>query len=230
MGFPELKKVINREMDYWFKQDLSKSKQFEEMAYNLEQGNHKLAKANSAKVTKLLLKDVTHGFAWVIPKQLVPLIPNAMVEPLGLAKQWTLNKAGDRVLKYRLTQDLSHSNKVNDKNWLINDRFDMDAYPKMICGWCLPRVLHFVAALRLTHPGVSIWIAKYDYSDAYRQVAHSATTVAQTISTCKGFAYIYSCLTFGGSPTPPIWCNFSEIITDLANEIGQCAEWDLDTL
>jgi hypothetical protein len=27
----------------------------------------------------------------VIPIELVPLIPNAMVQPVGLAKQWTLD-------------------------------------------------------------------------------------------------------------------------------------------
>ena len=36
----------------------------------------------------------------------VPLIPNAMVQPMGLAKQWTLNEKGNRKIKYRITQDL----------------------------------------------------------------------------------------------------------------------------
>ena len=34
-------------------------------------------------------------------------------------------------------------------------------------------------------------------------------------------------LTFKGRATPPpTWCLFSELVTDLANEIGNCQEWD----
>jgi hypothetical protein len=87
------------------------------------------------------------------------------------------------------------------------------------------------------HPAVclpvtlAILLAKYDYSDVYRQIAHSASVRAQTISTYGAFAYIYNHLTFGGSPNPPTWCNFSEIVTDLlANEISQCDDWDPETL
>jgi hypothetical protein len=79
-------------------------------------------------------------------------------------------------------------------------------------------------ALCLEFPLRAILIAKYDYSDAYRRVAHSASATAQTISTCGDLAYLYNRLTFGGSPNPPTWCNFSEIVTDLANEIGQCPD------
>jgi hypothetical protein len=106
----------------------------------------------------------------------------------------------------------------------------MSAYPEMIYGWCLSQILHDVIALWLAFPKTPILSAKYDYSDAYQRVAHSATAVAQTISTCNDFAYVYNRLTFGGSPNPPTWCNFSEIVTDLANEIGQCKNWDPQAL
>jgi hypothetical protein len=100
----------------------------------------------------------------------------------------------------------------------------------MIYGWCLPRLIHYIVSLRAAYPRKAILIAKYDYSDAYRRIAHSASAAAQTISTLGAFAYVYLRLTFGGSPNPPTWCNFSEIVTDLANEIMQCDEWDPSTL
>ena len=56
----------------------------------LVRGNHKSAKEEPEIVEKLFTKDVVHGFSMVIPIELVPLIPNAMVQPVGLAKQWTL--------------------------------------------------------------------------------------------------------------------------------------------
>lgn len=41
-----------------------------------------------------------------------------------------------------------------------------------------------------------------------------------------GLAFIALRLTFGGSPNPPTWCMFSEIVTDLANELLLCNDWD----
>jgi hypothetical protein len=95
----------------------------------------------------------------------------------------------------------------------------MKQYAKMIYGWRLGRILHFIATLRLAHPRQRIFIAKYDYSDAYRRITHSGTAAAQSISIFDNVAYVALRLTFGGSPNPPTWCLFSEMVTDLANEI-----------
>jgi hypothetical protein len=148
-----------------------------------------------------------------------------MVQPLGLAKQWTLDETGTRIPKYRLTQDLSFTCVKGNWGLSINSRIDMSAYPEMIYGWCLSRIIHYIIALRLAFPDTPVLIAKYDYSNAYRRVAHSATAVEQTISMCNNLAYVYNRLTFGCSPNPPTWCNFSEIVTDLANKISQCNDW-----
>ena len=56
----------------------------------------------------------------------------------------------------------------------VNKRIDMDKYPEMIYGWCLTRLIHFVVALRLKFPTKRLLTAKYNLSDAYRRVAHSA--------------------------------------------------------
>ena len=55
-------------------------------------------------------------------------------------------------------------------------------------------------------------------------------------STAASFDYIDSIdyisiiLIFGGSPCPFLWCQIAEIITNLANDILSCKNWDLDTL
>jgi hypothetical protein len=67
----------------------------------------------------------------------------------------------------------------------------MKAYPEMIYGCCLPRIIHFIVALRLFWPGKSIFIAKYEYSDAYWRIAHSAKAVTQTITTLGAPAFVY---------------------------------------
>ncbi|KAI2512067.1 hypothetical protein MHU86_2355 [Fragilaria crotonensis] len=229
-NFNMLAQVIDHGMDYIFTRELSPEEQRTEMLVILARGNHKSAQALPDQVSKLLDKDVVHGFAIPIPITTVVKIPNAGVQPLGLASQWTIDTSGVRVTKYRLTQDLSFFSSKTGPNLSINKRIDMTAYPEMVYGWCLPRILHFVVALRLKFPGLAILIAKYDYSDAYRRIAHSAQTAMQTIAVQEPFAYMSLRLTFGGAPNPPTWCMFSEIVTDLANEISACRAWNPDTL
>jgi hypothetical protein len=96
----------------------------------------------------------------------------------------------------------------------------------MIYGWCFGRVIHFVVALRAEHPDSCIFIAKYDFSNAYRRVAHTARAAAQTNLVMGQVAYVMLRLAFGGSPNPPAWCAFSQMVTDLANEISLCPSWD----
>jgi hypothetical protein len=99
----------------------------------------------------------------------------------------------------------------------------------MVYGWCLLRIIHFVVALRLAHPGTRILVSKYDCSDAYRRIAHVASAMIKSIIVTAGIAYLTLRLTFGGSPNPPTWCSISEMLTDLANEVPLCSAWDPGT-
>ena len=225
-GFDELAEILVHGMPYRYAREITEAQREHEVFAMLGRGNHKSAQDEPDIVKQLLSKDVVHGFSMVIPIGAVPLIPNAMVQPVGLAKQWTLDEAGNRKVKYRITQDLSYSETNKETPLSINSRIDMDQYPEMVYGWALPRIIHFIVALRLAWPLRTIFIAKYDYSDAYRRIAHSALAVAQTITTCLNYAFVYFRMTFGGSPNPPTWCNFSEMVADLANEISLCKEWD----
>jgi hypothetical protein len=190
----------------------------------INQANHKSADNKPSVVNKLLLKDVTHGFSLLLPPETITRIQGALVQPLGLAKQWSLNQHGDRIPKYRLAQDLSFS--ITQNACSINDQIDMKEYAEMIHGWCLGRILHFIIAIRLAHLGKRICKAKYDNSHAYRCIAHSGSAATDLISIFDRVAYVALRLTFGGSTTPPTWCLFSEMVTDLANKIYCCSPWD----
>jgi hypothetical protein len=85
-------------------------------------------------------------------------------------------------------------------------------------------------ALWREHPNKRIFVAKYDYSDAYHRMNHAALAAAQSIAIFDEVANIALRLTFSGSPNPLTWCLFSEIVIDLANEISLCEEWDTETL
>jgi hypothetical protein len=94
----------------------------------------------------------------------------------------------------------------------------------MIFGWWLPRIIHFVVALRLANPRAHILIAKNDFLDAYCRVTHSVQAASQTIIVLASIAFLALRLSFGGSPNHPTWCSFSEMVTDLSNEVGLCVE------
>ena len=228
--FAQLAKVLTEGMHYVFDRDLGPAERQKEVVAMLARGNHKSAQTEQEQVGKLLAKDVLHGFSIPLPIGVVSRIPGAMVQPLGLVQQWTVDPDGVRIIKYRLTQDLSFSTDRSAEPTSINSRVDMSAYVEMIYGWCLPRIMHYIVSLRWRFPHLRILISKYDYSDAYRRIAHSADAAAQTIAINGVTAYLSLRLTFGGSPNPPTWCMFSELVTDLANEIGQCSSWDPETL
>ena len=228
--FEKLAELLTNGMEYVFTRELSEAERDEEVRSMLARGNHKSAQSEQEKVGELIAKDVLHGFTIPIPVETVRRIPGVMVQPLGLVQQWTVAPDGERVIKYRLTQDLSFSTDKETAPTSINARVDMGSYPEMIYGWCLPRLLHYIVSLRIHHPTLLIFISKYDYSDAYRRIAHSAQAATQTVSVNGDTAFVSLRLTFGGSPNPPTWCMFSELVTDLANEIAQCPEWDPETL
>jgi hypothetical protein len=79
-------------MDYRFRTELSESDRLLELTQMLERGNHKSSEAETTIVNRLLLNDVTHGFSIPIPPHIVPLIIGALVQPFGLAKQFTLTE------------------------------------------------------------------------------------------------------------------------------------------
>ena len=111
-----------------------------------------------------------------------------MVQPVGLAAQFTLTETGERILKDRLTHDMSYC--ISSKRASINKRTLIDQYPEMIYGFCLTRIIHYICALRWKFPNKKILISKYDFSDAYKQISLSAKSIAQTILVNKDKAYL----------------------------------------
>ncbi|KAI2497797.1 hypothetical protein MHU86_16683 [Fragilaria crotonensis] len=108
--FAQLAKVLTEGMQYVFDRELSPNERKNEVSAMIARGNHKSAQSEPEQVGKLLAKDVLHGFSIPLPIDVVTRIPGAMVQP-GLAQQWTVNPEGERVIKYRLTQDLSSTSR-----------------------------------------------------------------------------------------------------------------------
>jgi hypothetical protein len=220
----KLQAIITQGMDYFFSRELSDHERANEVTAILAQGNHKSATENRPQMLQLLRKEVLHGFSIPIPRGIVPKIKNVMVQPLGMVVQTTITPSGERVPKLRYTQDLSFSATLDDAS--VNSRIDISKYAEMVYGYCLSRILHWIVSLRRDFPSTRILIAKYDYSDAYRRMAHSATAAAQSVAVFEDIAYIATRLTFGGSPNPAAFCTLSEMIADFANELARSPHFD----
>jgi hypothetical protein len=161
--FGALLSFVEQGMSYKFKRQISEDERIKKLEGMIARGNHKLAEAGADKARELLAKDVLHGFLIPISPETVTLIKGAMVQPLGLASQFTLAEDGSRKEKFRLTQDLSFS--LTDELNSINERIGMSEYRDMIYGWRASPIIHFIVSLRLEYPEARIFIAKYDYSD-----------------------------------------------------------------
>ena len=73
-------------------------------------------------------------------------------------------------------------------------------------------------ALQRKFPNKRIPISKYDFSNAYRRMAHRASSTIQTILVHGRKAFIYLRLTFGAAANPVVFYGLSEMVCDLSNE------------
>ena len=74
-------------------------------------------------------------------------------------------------------------------------------------------------------------LSKYGFSDVYRQIFHRASSAVQTILACREVLYIILWLLFGGLENPSCSCGFSEMLTDLSDELFLLnKDWDPDKL
>jgi hypothetical protein len=144
-NFPFFADVLANGMSHCFTEELSDEQRRAGVNAMILRGNHKSVQQESEAVRKLLEKDVLHGFSLPVSPDIVPNIANAMVQPAGVVKQFSLTEDGSRVLKSQLTQDLTFPFTFLKAS--VNSRIDMGACAEMTCGWCLSRIIHFIVAL-----------------------------------------------------------------------------------
>jgi len=76
-----------------------------DLAEALEFGNHKGAVEQSDLLRKLVEKDVIHGYALPLPLKKITRIPGALMAPMNIQQQNTIDELGTIVKKDRLTHD-----------------------------------------------------------------------------------------------------------------------------
>lgn len=70
-----------------------------DIQFHCERGNHKSALKHNHILDKIIQEDVEKGFALPLPIEIINLIPNASLAPLGCHEQETINEFGERIPK-----------------------------------------------------------------------------------------------------------------------------------
>jgi hypothetical protein len=226
--WPFAKRVLTEGADLIFLNDIDDESRQQENEALITFNNHNKAKLHSNIIHDSIATDVSYGFTAPILIDAIKDIPGAMVCPLGIAQQTTLSPEGLRIPKNRLTHDQTFS--VLDTSLSVNKNLDIKAYPDLIYGFCLRRIIYQILSLRFHHPTQPILIAKYDIKQAFRRIHYSGLASTKCIAVFNNLAYLQLRMTFGGSNCPTTWCSVSELIADLANDILDSSDWTPDNL
>ena len=127
---------------------------------------------------EMMNDDVIHGFSLVIPVEKVPLLKNALVAPMNIVDQFSINERGEIIQKKRLTHNQSF---VFSSGTSLNNRVLKDKLQDVMYGTCLSRVIHNILILRQNYPNKRILMQKVDYKSAYRRAHLNFDTAIQTI-------------------------------------------------
>ena len=107
--------------------------------------------------------EIRTGFQFPLRLDNTFKIKGAIVSPLGMVVQSTLDNDGNTVPKYRPTHD--HSFDFSEENSL-NNRLAKDDLPPLCYGFCLLRLLHYIYSLRLAEPTKHMLMSKIDVKSA----------------------------------------------------------------
>ena len=190
----------------------------------LDFGNHKGVDKFPTFYDKLNSTDVTNGFSIPIPKQDILRIPGALACPMNVIEQLTISETGELMDKQRACHDLSFP--MEPSNTSVNSRVIQEELPPCMFGYCLLRIIHYIAALRLQYPQQPILIQKVDWKSAYKRIHLHHDTAIQCCSIYNDLALIPLRAIFGGAPCPSEWGIISETTADLANHILNHPDWD----
>jgi len=196
---------------------------------NLERGNHQSALYNHERLVNMLTDEVQRGWQLLLPKAAVLEIKHAVLAPLGLVEQDSINEFGEVIPKWRLIHDQSF-NVIKGTRRSVNDRLIITDLTPCRYGRALLRHIHSILGFRLRHPSARILQTKADMKSAYRRLHYAADTAVQAMVTLGPFALIALRLTFGGAANPSQWSDVSELATDLANDLVRDDGWDHEML
>ncbi|WP_317202142.1 hypothetical protein [Janthinobacterium sp.] len=193
-------------------------------------GNHKSAATFSDQLLPALEKEVKKGWHLPLPINRLHEIPGIVAGPMGAVPQKALRGQGEEATKVRMTHDQSFDYDLTDVK-SVNQRVLAASLSKCLYGHALKRIAHALVAIRWRHPFVEILIGKLDYKSAFRRLHLRALAALRSVLTTIGLmenpiALASLRVTFGGRPSPTSFSELSEPVTDLANALARCKNWN----
>ena len=194
----------------------------------LKRGNSKSATEESEWIAEQFQEEVEKGWTLALPLEASQFFPKGVYAPLGVVHQDSINEKGEIVPKKRLVHNMSKEGAVSHCS--ANSRTKEEELETVKYGFCHRRLIHYIVSLRANNPDERIMMCKGDFKSAYRRKhsAWEAVTLSLTAIVHLGFQFLLASLrlTFGGTFCVSQWCLTSETITDLANALLRCGEWD----
>ena len=206
-------------------EDLDLVKRKEDVKEALDYGNHKGVSGDLDLFKSMMNNDVIHGYSLVLPRSKIIDLEGALMAPMNIADQNTINERGEIVAKKRLTHNQSYKFVSGTS---VNSRVIKDELQDCMYGSCLFRIIHEILNMRAKHPHKRVMLQKIDWKAAYRRSHLNWKTAIQTITQSEemDLAFLSLRLTFGGAPNPNYWGEISESTTDLANALLRLEDWD----
>ena len=150
-------KSIMNEGSKWPMEPLANKDREIDLKDALKFGNHKGATAKPELLKNLVSKDIKHGYGLVLPLHEVPRIPGALMAPMNIQKQNTIDENGKIVEKDRLTHDQSF---VWESGTSVNSRVEKENLLPCRFGQCLDRLVNWTVAARKKFPNQRIVATK----------------------------------------------------------------------
>ena len=224
--WPKLESILSKGSSYPL-EPLDEELRRKDLELALKYGNHKGALKNSSLLFELNEKDVIHGYGLVFPLRFIDKIPGAIMSPMNIAAQNTINELGQIVGKNRLTHDQSFCFK-DGSGTSVNTRVIKTELLPCMFGACVRRQVNWYVAARRKFPGVRLPMTKVDWKSAFKRMHLDAKSACQTCTQIPEHevAIIALRLTFGGSPNPSEWGAVSETCCDLVNALLHDPDWD----
>ena len=222
-------KLILQNGSCWPMEDLPLQEKSNDLQEALAFGNHKGATSNPEVLRDLVKKDVTFGYGLVLPLDKLDRVPGALLAPMNIMRQNTIDEHGRTIEKDRLTHDQSYKWGSGTS---VNSRVNKDLLLPCKFGACLKRLMNWTVAARIKYPNKRILASKIDYKSAYRRCHLNAKVAVQTCTQLpeENLAIMALRLTFGGCACPFEWGAISESICDLAMAFLHSNDWDPTSL
>ena len=134
-----MKRILENDL-CWLMDELPMVDRLKDLEEALLFGNHKGVKQNTKILKDLVNKDVTHGYGLVLSLDELRRMPGALLAPMNVMKQNSIDEYGKIVEKDRLTHDQKY--KWGSKT-PVNSRVDKDLCLPCKFGACLKRLMNW---------------------------------------------------------------------------------------